>query len=1319
MIALNFIKLQTAMLFLCQLQKIQAYQETHECQNIILKQNEKLCELREISTFFIGQKSDNLTNINTLQQHEDLIQVSSGPIIYSKDDKIISIYYRELIDANEICSLIYNPKINEYSIKLISTETTYIIDSKMTLKIKSQINILIQTESNFNCTYFYYNTKGFIVFCHSIDSLIFYQLQKEEQEYKQSIIHKSEILNLSCSVKFQQLSNQFLIIYCQCQEWIIYIYDDNSIKLYLDQNILREKYNVEGILLDVITCQSNIVLLLSTGGYSIFQGFFTCLFYKENLNLNEILIYYNMSCQIRFALKSSSQNESRSTFPFHFNDLILNTTSIPKSAFLFNNPISILLWYHDQLLFQVNSLVNQAIKIKIQRLIQLSNNKLYIGMDEENQITLFQITYSKPCMPYYGGNQNITKYYLQFLYTANPNVMIKEFFHCYKPIIIENEEQKKEYAVLFTTSYEESFIVQISTSSIQSIYPYKMNFRSQLTETNIQLKNNQIQCRFNQYLKNYKGRFIIKTKNQEFYSIIVQGLKNQIKEYSCFSSQDFIYHNMHGLDEQILHRFQNLNVLIFLDKQRQCLYRIHLDEDLKNDIINKIVCLDSKVEKMFGVSSQIVLKLKDQEVFYNLFSNIGLIQVEKNLVLSQLKNKNVQDIFQINADFYGVLYENQLHLVYKQVTVQIINITAIILGFLVNSQTNLLSSLVLIDLKKNELQFYVVQLNEFIQIRNYNLENYVPVQPPSFKIFESKIIISCYHKINKRLYLLIFNSAFQSSLHFLQKVIEISNQNFWVYKFYVYYYDDKNQLAVYDTLHIILEIQNLGLNNQISQKLTFQVELDSENIETAQFKKDITISLINPRFLKLRTVNYTLSIKNDNQVVNFRNFILGQIDDIILPSTKNFILRYPLEKEVLYSCSYYCSKLCFQGNNSDDLTFFQIDKFQQNQLVYNLQKYLYNPLFVEAMKEDLFLFINQISNLNIMIQVVLLKDNLFRIKKQLDVIIFASISNIQLKQNILIIETSQYETRFLINDHGITQVESQGQIYHINQNMYIEIMANVYGKVIIINLLEISNSEPRIQGTFEILVLNTSMKNLFLEQGFPILLESIKLIKKDYNQNEDQLNLMLFIISRQTYDVQFQVRLYLKEQKYEFINHKILRCPKTIKSCIYVMLTEEEIILDCGLKRYFYDMQNSDYLFDPIYTSKSLDQIDILNSTHYLFVNYCSSNQSYVLSVGKRGGYRLQKLTQNYNKSMSLELQFINDDIIEKNNITFNLQVIQTNIELNEFSQLTFVILIMIFMIFLVTIGILYRQCTQRQLRNVIKTEISLVEINMRYNSKI
>ncbi|CAK78036.1 unnamed protein product (macronuclear) [Paramecium tetraurelia] len=662
---------------------IQAFQGASECQNLILKPNEKFCELRDMNTFFIGQESDNLTNINTIQKHEDLVQFSSGPNIYLKEDKIISIQFRALIDVNEICSLIYNPKINKYSINLISTETTYIIDNKMKLNIKSQVNILLQTESDQNCTQFYYNTKGLIIFCHSIDQLILYQLQKEGQEFKQTIKHQSEILNLSCNLKFQQFSNQFFIIYSQCKEWIIQVYDDNSIKLYLDQNILRENYNREGILLDVLTCQNNLFLLLSTGGYQFYNRYFTDLFQFENINLNETLFHYDQNCQLKFAVKSPSKNYFTSTFPFHFNNLIINTTSFPKAIFIISNPIIALLHYDDQLLFQVNSLLNQVVKIKIQRLIQLSNNKIYIGIDEANQITYFQIVYTKPCFPYQGDNLNATKYYLQFIYKMNPNFKEEKYFHCYKPIIIENEEQKKEYATLVNIAsnnyyierknYEESFFFKLSTSSTQSIYPYKMNFRSQLEgETKLQIKNNQIQCRFNQYLKNYKGKFIIKTKNEDLYSIIVQGSKNQIKEYKCQGAQDLIYLNMFALDEQILQKFSNFNILIFLDSQRQCIYRIQLEEELKTDLISKIMCFDSTVENIYGVSSQIILKLKDKGVFYNVFSSIGQIQIEQNQYLSQLKDKNLKDIFQINPDFYGVLYENQIHLVYKQATLSIL-----------------------------------------------------------------------------------------------------------------------------------------------------------------------------------------------------------------------------------------------------------------------------------------------------------------------------------------------------------------------------------------------------------------------------------------------------------------------------------------------------------------------------------------------------------------------------------------------------------------------------------------------------------------------
>ena len=52
-------------------------------------------------------------------------------------------------------------------------------------------------------------------------------------------------------------------------------------------------------------------------------------------------------------------------------------------------------------------------------------------------------------------------------------------------------------------------------------------------------------------------------------------------------------------------------------------------------------------------------------------------------------------------------------------------------------------------------------------------------------------------------------------------------------------------------------------------------------------------------------------------------------------------------------------------------------------------------------------------------------------------------------------------------------------------------------------------------------------------------------------------------------------------------------------------------------------MKDSDYLFDPIHSTKNLLNMDLLNSTHYLFYKHFEHNQSIVLYAGKRGGYVL------------------------------------------------------------------------------------------------
>lgn len=48
-------------------------------------------------------------------------------------------------------------------------------------------------------------------------------------------------------------------------------------------------------------------------------------------------------------------------------------------------------------------------------------------------------------------------------------------------------------------------------------------------------------------------------------------------------------------------------------------------------------------------------------------------------------------------------------------------------------------------------------------------------------------------------------------------------------------------------------------------------------------------------------------------------------------------------------------------------------------------------------------------------------------------------------------------------------------------------MVNSFEKNIVINLFELSNTILRINKTFEISIINSKMKNFFIEEGSPIL----------------------------------------------------------------------------------------------------------------------------------------------------------------------------------------------------------------------------------------
>ncbi|CAD8073780.1 unnamed protein product [Paramecium primaurelia] len=1333
MILTKSLLLQTIFLIQSLIQNVEANQDTNSCENLILQQNELYCEFRDLNYFFIGQNSDNFTNTDTFQLSEDLIQVSSGPLLFSKDDIVISIKFRELINENEICSLIYNTQINTYSLNCISTSPTFIIDNKFQLLINTQFNLEIQTVQTFNCSQFDYNTEGYILFCYSIHQIKLYQLSIEQHKLNQTVIFQSENHNLQCLLKFHSYSNSFLIIYFQCLEWKIQIYENNTVKLEIDQNYLKEKYNIEGNLLEVLPCQSNFLILLSSGGYWMNNENLMQLFITQGLKLNETLIEFNNKCQINFAVKAQTNNYFLSSLSQKYSDIIFNTKDFPKQMFVIKFPSSIFFKYEDYLTFYINDFLHQSIKLKIKNLLQLSNQRIYMGIGEDNQIILILIKYSKQCLPSYNINNEYSKYYIRLELAKDLAYIQNNNWDCYKLIIIDNDEQKKQYALninlknknyyIERTNYDDKFLITIIRSSFSSIQPHRITFSSSSKQINLQLKSNQVKCQFNRYLKNYKGKFFIKTKNDQIYSIIVEGYRNNIVEYSCDNQNNHMFESLLPLNKQIVLNLDYLNSLLLLDQQKRCLYKLILHDENLQQMPIKITCLESQIEKIFNINYKIILKLKDQFVFYNL--QYTQPQLEQAYLPKQI-NLNCLEIYQLLNDFIVVVYTNELQLIYKEVTVQIIKINAKVLGCKAKSQSTLLINLILLDLIKNELQLYILSITEFRLIRSYNLENNVPIQPLQFIVQEQIIIISCKHKINNKLFLLIFKSESQISFHSLQQVIETKNHFFFVQKYFLYYFNDQNQLSVQDLLHITIQIEQLEFNNKSSQEVILQFQVELEDSEIPPMNQSIMIKLINPSILKLIQSNQNLYIKYENQELNFRHYILGKIDNIYLKVNNNFKLKYPFENQFIMQCSYYCNKFCFQFTNSGSGIFFKVGQSNKIYMIYGLQHYIQNILFIEMIKDNQFLFIHQINNETLQISLMILKDQILKLQKQIDTHFNNDLEEIVLVQNILIIQFYQVQNRFIIDENDISQVifptlNQQSLIYNLSTEQFIEVFVNNVKKMIIIKLFKIINYKVEFQSIFEISIMNYQLKELFNGLLEKLQTNFVKLINQNFSQVNQQIDLILFIISNKKFSVQFQIRLYLKEKRYELENNKILRYPENYQPCKYIVIAEEEIILQCGITRYYYDMKDSDYLFDPIHSTKNLLNMDLLNSTHYLFYKHFEHNQSIVLYAGKRGGYVLQKQKQDITYPITLEFSAISNDQIQIDKVSLQMQVYQQNIVQKEFSQQSLFIFIMILIIVLATITFYYRkhQIKNKQFSKVINSEISLSTIKLKNPSQI
>ncbi|CAK82383.1 unnamed protein product (macronuclear) [Paramecium tetraurelia] len=1324
------------------IQNAEANIDQNSCKDVILRKNEFYCEIDNVNSFFTIKNTDNLTNTDTYQVEQDLIQVQSAPQLISKDEIFLMIKFRELTDQNELCSLIYNTQLKTYSINCISTQPTYIIDNKFQFNVNTKFSLEIQKTQNFNCSQFDYYQEGFIIFCYSFHQIKLFSLQKEQNIIQQTNIFESENQNLQCLLQFYLFQNTFYIVYIQCLDWRIQIYENNALKQEIDRNFLKEKHNIEGNLLDFKQCQTCFIVLLSSGGYIFKYETVEILFVKEDLKINQTLIMFDQHCNPKMIVKDLPDNKYIFSFPKKYQNLTFNTKDLPTNIIQIQSPPSLFILYGDYFTLYVNNILQQTIKRKIQNLLQHSNQKIFIGIEEGNQIIFLFIKSYIPCLPFKNENYQQSEYYYQFEQINKIHAIDTSYLNCYKTIIIddENYEKKQENAIQINlketyiyaerTNYEEQFEIFLSRSLIFSIKPYRLTLSSSLDNIKFKLRSNEANCQFNHYLKNYQGKFIIRTDNQQIYSIILQGSEDNLVEYNCQEKTIRRYQNVSPLDEQIILRDEDQIALFFLDQSKHCLYKTILENRNLDEMPMKIICLDTQIERVINLN-YILLKVKDQNVFYNLQFVANEIHLIKVFLPQQITQK-FQDIYLIRDDYFLIVYSNELHVLFKETITQRININCKILGIFSRIKSLYLVNVILLDIIKNELQFYELQQFEFRLTKSYNLELYVPIQPFEFKSTKLLLIISCQHKINKKLYLLIFNPVAQLSFHLLQQVIEIKNQYFWFSNRYLFYFDVKNQLTIEDVDYLVIEIENEQFTDKISQDVILQLQAELEDSEIPPVKQDIAITMLNPSIMKLINKSSHIFIEDTNQEINFRNNVLGRIDNIFLNNNENFKLRNPLEVEILMQCSYCYNKFCFQETNSGNVTFFKVGQSKNYYSAYDLEHLIQNLVFIEVIGENQFLFIHQKDQLFFSISLMILKDQIFQVQKQIDFIFTNMLYGIRLVQNILLISNYYLEYRFLIDQNDINPLNfsilNQGSlIENIDSETYLEAMVNGMEQIMLFRLFKIINASVQILQVFAVSISNYQIKDLIYGQAPNQSSNYLRLLKQKLNFDNQQLDLSIFFIGVKKIALLFQINLQLREQKYEINIRKILRYPESVQNCKFILIDYEEMILQCDITNYYYDMKTTEYLQDPIYSTKILQQVEILNSTHFLFYNFFQHNQSVVLSAGQRGGYVLQKLSQNITFPTTLEFKVIrtNQSYAVENDYltseTFYLQVNQQEILQNKLSQLSFFIFLLIVLMLLAAIIFYYKkkQTQKNELGREVYKEISLSTIKLENSQKI
>ncbi|CAD8163532.1 unnamed protein product [Paramecium pentaurelia] len=1218
-----------------------------ECQNIVLMENQNFyLELDKEANIFYRFSNDfqelfsdkwNLTFI------EFVSQVEFAPDYFS----ILQSEYLLFDDGMCFCSLLQNQRNLDYSIYCKDVMVQKYIGYQVQFSEIQEFSFLILYQDGLKCNSFVFLNQLFYLLCIIEDQMQIITFDLEGNRYQQNYTISSQ----QCEVKYQIIQRfSLLIAFYKCVNWEIMIYDHKLQDLIriTDQEIyLKAQSDSNKYLQDIFICQDNLFLIFD---HEYFQ--LRILSFQSPINSIDSTIHIEKIKNLQFMLLSSCTLENKIISEYTIHSTLIDFELINLKSIMKLGRYLTFLIYSDHLIVRLTKEITQQIHIEINQFCYIQQKLNYfVIVDKQNKVNLFEINLFQNYFIYQSNIKYVGFYKIED--------QIVKLIKCFVINQYQHQEDKLKTSIENLKNY--NYMIQIDDNfdniEIEKSHfflnpnqKFHFNFPNIFYQRIEHTKNNQI-CNINRQQLKHASKFLIFKINLQNY--LMFNRNELLVIYHC-NSQDFSYFNL-KIDLNLIKIFYIQNVQLALVQETEGrIITFLLYQKLYDSIPYQMQQFKEQIRVSLLYRNYLIILLQNsnQLFFQYLKENTFINQSHynphyfNNNTDFQEKIKNTIKIL----NFYNIFilqYESHLIVQVEQFVFQTINLKMVLLGGFQKRSQPLQIILIGMNQEMNRIDKYLITKENYYKISTFYFQDYIPIQPLEYQFHENNLIITTKTQNQDLFHIMIFFIDQKNNLEYYE-IISTPYKYFYAISDFLYYYNTNQELIEYNIKYFTLDycLQDF---NQIIYNLQFQIDIINpySQIDNSNYSEQLNLFVINYKenLQLINKSNPKIMLNNNQAIINPNKFVHGIFYEFYLQNTTSFILQSPFKVVSQKKCLDLYNNLCV----------IQFDpQFIVQDITKNVEQ---NQTFSIRITEDFKIHgCNEGIIITQQIDIENIKIQYFKKDIEIFILIKGKLKETQIKQQILIVQTSEFIYYYFINEEITFIYSCAFNLITQYHNLFHQIDTDKICQTLFeFNEIQILCSQIQQGVKLSIQNYTIPIQDIYdsINLGHPYFQNDAKIkILSLISTLQNVLDLKIvinYIRQQQRYGqiLQFHVQITLQNQEYQIILTNLIRLPKFNLNCLLQLLQDNLLFICQQLKIYLYKLQDEFQVLDPYAIQQFPGQLfSILNNTHIAIYNQIN-NEVNILNIDF---WRLIK----------------NDNIIieDEQNVTFILQNYLTQLEL-------------------------------------------------------